>query len=347
MSDVITLDPIKIQELVDKAVEQNILDAIEHLGKDPAWLEKIERMINQAVVQRTVATIGSMDVNTVIQQRVDENMVRIKNDWITKFSSTGIDDQATACQLTVMDETVVIENRLTAAELDVVGSAIVKDLVVKGSINTDNQSWQSLANDIADKTLDRLNEQWKQDLVKQVSEQIQKNGIKFSEVVVGDQPLIKNDMLSNAIIHSSLQSVGTLQNLSVKGEARFNETAIVKRGRLGINTQEPEMALSVWDEEVSIVIGKHKSKQAYIGTNRDQGVAIGTNRVPCIEIDTDGLTTVKKIRVGLNKIAFDSMVPGYAGTRGDIVFNSNPGPTRVFAWICLGSHKWQTIKSAE
>jgi hypothetical protein len=347
MTDVITLDPIKIQELVDRAVEQNILDAIEHLGKDPVWLEKIERMINQAVVQRTVATIGSMDVNTVIQQRVDENMLRIKNEWITKFSSTGIDDQATACQLTVMDETTVIENRLTAAELDIVGSATIKDLVVKGSINTDNQSWQSLANDIANKTLEKLTDNWKQDLVQQVKEQIEKNGINFNEVNIGDQPLIKNNTLSNSVTHSNLQTVGTLQTLSVKGEVRLNETATVKRGRLGINTQEPEMALSVWDEEVSIVIGKHKSKQAYIGTNRDQGVVIGTNRVPSIEIDTEGLTTVKKLRLGLNKIAFDTIVPGYAGTRGDIVFNSNPGPTRVFAWVCLGSHKWQTLKSAE
>jgi hypothetical protein len=245
-----------------------------------------------------------------------------------------------------MDETTVVENQLTAANLDVVGSAIIKDLVVKGSINVDNQSWQSLSSDIASKTLEQLNTSWKETLVQQVSEQIQKNGINFTEINIDGQPLINNNTLSRAITGSNLQTVGTLQSLSVKGEVYLNETAIVKRGRVGINTQEPEMALSVWDEEVSIVAGKHKAKQAYIGTNRDQNMSIGVNRVPYIDIDIDGLTTIKKLRVGLHKISHDGMVPGYAGTRGDIVFNSNPGPNLVFAWVCLGGHKWQTLKSA-
>ena len=47
------------------------------------------------------------------------------------------------------------------------------------------------------------------------------------------------------------------------------------------------------------------------------------------------------------KISHDVQVPGWAGTRGDMVFNTNPGPDRVFAWVCLGAHKWQTLKSAE
>ena len=71
------------------------------------------------------------------------------------------------------------------------------------------------------------------------------------------------------------------------------------------------------------------------------------NRLPQIEIDPAGLTRIKKLQVGLHKISHDVQVPGWSGTRGDIVFNSNPGPDRVFAWVCLGAHKWQTLKSAE
>jgi hypothetical protein len=76
-------------------------------------------------------------------------------------------------------------------------------------------------------------------------------------------------------------------------------------------------------------------------------VAIGVNRKPQIELNINGLTTVKKLQVGLHKISHDVQVPGWAGTRGDIVFNANPGPDRVFAWVCLGAHKWQVLKSAE
>ena len=100
--------------------------------------------------------------------------------------------------------------------------------------------------------------------------------------------------LSSAITETNIQSVGHLRQLNVLGEAQINETFNVVNHRVGINTTEPEMALSVWDEEVSVVIGKNKAKQAYIGTNRDQGLAIGVNRVAQIEIDSDGLTRVKK-----------------------------------------------------
>jgi hypothetical protein len=133
----------------------------------------------------------------------------------------------------------------------------------------------------------------------------------------------------------------------VLGEASFNKNTLnVVNKRIGINTESPEMALSVWDEEISVVIGKNKAKQAYIGTNRDNGVAIGVNRVPQIELEVDGMTTIKKLRVGLHRISHDVQVPGYSGTRGDIVFNSNPGPSNVFAWVCLGGHRWQDLKSS-
>jgi hypothetical protein len=171
---------------------------------------------------------------------------------------------------------------------------------------------------------------------------------KFDQVKVNGQTIIDGARLTRVVTESSLQSVGTLKSLTVSGEAKFNnDTLSVLNKRLGVNTDSPEKALGVWDEEVSIVIGKHKLNQAYIGTNREQSVAIGVNREPQIEITTDGLTRIKKLQVGLHKISHSAQVPGWSGTRGDIVFNSNFGADRVFAWVCLGSYKWQTLKSAE
>jgi len=142
--------------------------------------------------------------------------------------------------------------------------------------------------------------------------------------------------------------VGVLKTLTVSGEAKFNnDTLNVLNKRLGVNTDTPEKALSVWDEEVSVVIGKHKLNQAYVGTNREQGIAIGVNREPQIEINIDGLTRIKQLQVGLHKISHSVQVPGWTGTRGDIVFNANPIADRVFAWVCLGGYNWQTLKSAE
>lgn len=341
------IDQDNIKQSVDLAVEQLIELSIGQLASDPLWLEKIERMINQTVIQRTVARIGSIDVPDIIRQQVDKNMEGLHKTLLKDFSSTGIKDTASQCQLTVMDENVVIENCLTTKDLEVIGSTVVKDLTVKGSINTDNPSWDTLADAVSEKTLVQLNNKWKTELVAQVTKQIQDNGIAFEQVTIDNEPLLSGGRLANKITDSNIQSLGRLRDLKVTGEAHIYNTVSVVNKRLGVNTEQPEMALSVWDEEVSVIIGKHKAKQAYIGTSRDSGIAIGVNRNPQIEIDVEGLTTVKKLRVGQHRISHNTIVPGWSGTRGDVVFNSNPGPDRVFAWQCLGGFQWQVLKSAE
>ena len=343
----ISIDTASISHLVDQAVENSITSAIATLGTDPAWLEKIETMINQAVVRRTVATIGSIDINTVIHQRVDENMAQLKIELLKNFSSTGIDDRATSCQLTILDETTVVENTLTARAAKFVDSVTVKDLAVTGSINTDNQSWNVLAADISAKTLKQLDQDWKDRLVEQVAEEIKKNGIKFDNVTVDNQLLVVGNQLARTITQSNLQKVGRLRDLTVEGETSLNETVTVVKKRLGINTEHPDSALNVWDEEISISAGKYKNQEAYIGTSRDQALNIGVNKLPQLTIGTDGITAVKKLRVAQYMIGHGTTVPNYSGTKGDIVFNADPTPNGAFAWVCLGNYKWKILKAVE
>lgn len=347
-NSVITLDSNTVKQMVDHAVEQNISTAIQSLSQDPAWLEKIERQINQTVVDRVLKQLAQTDINPIIQQCVKQNMAQFQQDILQNFSSTGIEDKATACQLTVMDEATVVENQLTARDLNVVNVATIKDLVVKGTVNIDNSSWTALAEGISQNTLNKLTEDWKAVLTTQVAEHIQANGIQFDSVKIGDTYLVEGNRLSNQVTETNIQTVGQLRELNVRGEAHINNNTVnVLNKRLGINTESPEKALSVWDEEVSVVIGKHKTNQAYVGTNRDQSLAIGVNREPQIEISADGLTTVKRLQIGLHKISHATMVPGWAGTKGDLVFNTNIGDDGVFAWVCIGAHRWRTLRSAE
>ena len=348
MADTIIVDPNLIKRLVEQAVEENINNLVDQLCTDPEWTRRVEYMINQAVVQETVTRLGSIDLGPTIKQRVDENMQRFTDSLLKTFSSTGITDQATKTVLTVMDDVVVVENCLTANNIEAVESMRVQNLVVTGSINTDNASWQALTSEISQRTLDQVSENWTENLVAQVAELIQQQGISFDTVKVGGVSLIEGSKLSATVTESNLQTVGRLRSLQVHGEAHINNNTVnVLNKRLGVNTDAPEKALSVWDEEVSVVIGKHKINQAYVGTNRDQGLVLGVNREPQLEIATDGLTTIKKLRVGLHRISHDTQVPGWSGTRGDLVFNTSPDADRVFAWVCLGAHRWQTLKSAE
>jgi len=347
MLDVAELEKIVGQQ-INNTLAERVSAMVDTLTKDPVWLAKIETLISQAVAYETMSRMSAIDIGPTIKQQVDENMQRFTDSILKNFTSTGIVDQATKCELIVMEDVVVIENGLTATTIEAVDSLRVQNLVVTGSINTDNQSWTALTADISQQTLAQLTTAWNKDLVDQVVTQIQDHGIDFDQILVKGQPIIDGNQLTRAVTESSLQSVGTLKSLSVSGEAKFNNnTLTVLNKRLGVNTDSPEKALGVWDEEVSIVIGKHKLNQAYIGTNREQSVAIGVNREPQIEINTDGLTTIKKLQVGLHKISHAAQVPGWSGNKGDIVFNANFGVDRVFAWVCLGAHRWQTLKSAE
>lgn len=340
------VNPAIIQASVDQAVDQLVQASVEQFGQDPAWQSRVEAQINQAITQNTLAVLGSIDLNPLIKQRVDENMLVFRQDILKQFSSTGISDQATACQLTVMDDTTVVENCLTASSINVIESATIQNLIVKGSINTDNFAWSQLSADISQKTLDRLSEEWQETLVNQVSDTIAKNGIDFKQVTVDGVRLVDGNRLAKSITETNIRTLGILNDLSVTGDAHIGAASILKT-RMGINTSTPDMALSVWDEEVSVGMGKFKAGQAYIGTSRSQSLVLGVNRQPQLEIDTEGLTKIKKLQLGLHKISFDTAVPGWSGTRGDIVFNSAPGSDHIFAWVCLGAYKWQPLKSVQ
>ena len=344
----ITVDPNLVRHLVEQAVEAHINHLVNQLCADPEWTQRVERLINQAVTQETLSRIGSVDLGPAIKQHVDANMQKFTDTILKNFASTGISDLASQCELTVMDGAVVAENSLTSKNLQVIDAAEIQHLVVTGSINTDNQSWSALSADISQRTLDALTDSWQATLVKQVATHIQAQGIEFEHVLLGGETLLHEGKLCRAITDSNIQSVGTLRTLKVQGEASFNKNTMhVLNKRVGVNTDTPEKALSVWDEEVSIVIGKHQSNQAYVGTNRDQGLVIGTNRLPQIEISADGLTAVRRLQVGAYKIGHDTRVPGWSGTRGDIIFNTDPGPDLVFAWQCLGGLRWQAIKGSQ
>jgi len=332
-----------IKQAVNDSSQQVIQTAIDELSLDTAWLEKIEQLISQQTTQRVLASLTSVDIRPIIKSSVDAAVKAAQ----TKLLA-GIENQTSSVELTVMDKNVVIENTLTARNISAVESATVKDLVITGSVNTDNNSWTSLIQKISDQTLASIDSTWQTQLVEQVRQTISQQGINFDRVTIDGQTLINGDTLSSTVTQSKLKSLGTLDRLTVEGNTKLNETVVVNRKRVGINTEEPDMALSLWDEEVAVSLGKFKSQTGYIGTTRKQGLTIGINRTPAIEIDDSGLTAVKKIQVGLHRISHATEVPNYAGTKGDIVFNASPSlEDSVFAWQCLGGFKWKVIRAVQ
>jgi hypothetical protein len=346
------VDDKKIAAAVDNSTQVMVQNTIDQLVVDSQWLTKIEQVINQAFVKKISSRLSEIDIDSLIRQQVDACVDRWYDRLRTKFETNGILDSATALQLTVKDGAVVAQNQLMSQDLlvhkdaEIKGTLVVDRLAVRGSVNIDNSSWNELAANIAETTMQHLNESWKQQLTQQVLDLAKTKGIEFKQVLIGGHPLVKDGELSSEITGSSLTRVGDLVNLTVKGETNVFDTLNVSNHRVGINTQHPDMALAVWDEEVAISLGKIAPKQAYIGTARDQSLVIGVNKSNNITIDNQGTTTITKLRVGQFRIGHATEVPGYAGNRGDLVFNSDPKPNQPFGWVCLGAYKWQPLKSA-
>jgi len=347
------VDPVSIHQTVDLAVEHFAQETIASLTMDQRWLDKIQTQIEQKMVERVSASVRDIDIPLTFKNIVIENRDVITDNLRYDFSTTGIQDLAKELQLSVMDGVVVIENEIAANDLTVERNTRLKgdvlingDLAVQGRINTDNKSWQDLAMHMGQVAYDRFKDDFADELIGTVLKEV-RQGIEITDVTIDGHRMIDGDRLGDGIKKSALTQVGVLDGLTVKGTASLTDTVSVTRNRVGINTQEPDSALSVWDEEIVVSVGKLSKNTAFVGTPRTQNLVLGTNRQNHVEIDSTGLTTIQKLRVGKNLIGHGKTVPNYSGNKGDIVFNIDMTPDAPFAWICLGAFRWQSLKAVK
>ena len=225
---------------------------------------------------------------------------KIDGGTITTFSSTGIKDEANSTKLLINDEKITVE----------------KDLYVKGQINCDTLYYQgAVATDI--------------DLTKSVR-------------IDGNEVLWK-DRLGNSVKFSKLVEVGVLKTLNV------SDTLTVEGGKVGVNTLEPGGTLGVAKDGLEVVIDVVGSTP-FVGTNTSDRFSIGTNREPTLFVSHDNKIgiKVKSPKQDLDvagPIRFQGQTHQYMSgepkngshERGDIVWNSEPGPAKALGWVCVKS----------
>lgn len=339
---------------IGKSIETHLKPMLETHVSDqitsPEWQTRIQNTVNQTVNRISARMVSALDSDKVISDAINESLNL--NDKQLKDMFPGIQDNSRdGVELVIMPEHVVVENKLASRQIKNVGnieteSLSVSDLSVTGSINVDNRSWQNLANVVSEKTFEKIGDQFVSDTTDKVLEIASKSGIEFDNVRLGNQLLVDGNQLSHKITDTQIEKTGTLKSLEVAGNADFYDTLHVLNGRIGVNTETPDMAINVWDEEVSVSIGKISADRAFIGSSRKHEIALGVNRQGDIVIDSNGVTTINRLRVGKNAIDHADQVPGWSGTRGDFVINTSPGKDEVFAWICLGDYRWKALKSA-
>jgi len=96
--------------------------------------------------------------------------------------------------------------------------------------------------------------------------------------------------LGAQITKSKLREVGALKSLSVIGDANVGEFAFFNSaaGRLGINTDQPNGAFSVVENNVEIVFGSPTANTGTFGTYTNHAVSIITDNTPRITVKNDG-----------------------------------------------------------
>lgn len=254
----------------------------------------------------------------------------VKGGIISNFASLGIDDKATQCQLTIMDNAVVVEQPIITTGIKVQGSIqvdevlSVNELKITGKVNEESSGYQQIINDAKNIILD----------------DIAQNGLAASKLIFNDRNSISETQLPNSLTTSNLRKVGTLEELQTRGDTLLDETLFVSKKRVGVNTLEPTYALSVWDEEIEVAINKTGKNRAFIGSHRPFNVTLGAAGKENISLDIDGSVTINDLRLGALPLSTASMEPNWEGRAGEIVFNDSPQIGKPIGWVCLQGTRW-------
>lgn len=282
-----------------------------------------------------------------IMQNLDERMETISGDIIsggsiTNFSSTGIEDRASNVQLTIMDEIIVFENKLIAKELEIKGNTIIDgNLLIKGDMPLDEATTGKLVDETTQKVYGKIAETLKEESTEELLKHFTKHGIEASNLTIKGRDIILNDdSLAPNIRNSKLITVGRLKELVVTGEAKLSGSLYTTHSRVGINTDAPSAALSIWDSEVEILAGKLRDHTSYIGSMRRQDVVLGAGKKENITLGADGHTTIKQLIAHKTPIASSATEPNVKGEKGAVVFNMDPSLGAPWGWMCLGGAVW-------
>ena len=329
-------------------------------------LKGMQARLEELIASRAAGMVSRVDVGTQISNKIErfvreamENAalpdgliplravnlsgLKISADDITQgiykdFSSTGIQDIAVDPQLTVMDGAVIVEFDLISNKLSVQDSAEIKgnlnvvgDLRLEGNLVMLNTSFSKQIQGMVRDTINADKANSKMDIG---GDALYANG----------KEILRDNALGAGIAYSNLRKVGNLQELNVIGPLTATDTLSVADGRVGINTDDPAGALTVWDEDAELTIRKHKAKTTYVGTTRDCDLVLGTNGNIGLALRRDGTTSINRMELGGLLISVSDSVPEHDGQPGELVIMRTAKEGQPWAYQCMEGKRWAALK---
>lgn len=345
--------------------DHNVVNGVvsEFQKQTTSFLTKLQNDVQSMVINDVVSQISSFNVHELIREQsynIISNIIRnsrfafpdrsiparsintidltITADNITQgiyknFESTGIQDRATECQLTIIDENIVVENKLIAKSL-----TVSQDLEIGGNVNV------AFVDRVASATLNKLHQQFDESMFDEYTKRVLVNlsttGIDPGHIRIAGEPLVDNVSINKNITHSNLKKLGLLQDLTVAGETLLFDTVYVGNKRLGLNTIDPENVFDFWDQEVQITGGKRSRDTSFIGTPRNQTLILSTNNRDQLRLNPDGSVTISDLTVGRIGQSSSQEQPTMTKPVGYIMWNEDPRIGSPIGWVSLGGARW-------
>lgn len=333
------------------------------------FLDKLVNYVQTSVINSVADKISVLDVDTLVKNEISREVAKYLGSiefpensipgrsvhpdnlrvyannllpgLITKFESTGIQDGATQCQVTILDSATVFENTLVAKEINIAGRSVFGGEVEFSGSLPDSSPF--LAKVVA-QTKQQIEQQFNGgsfDLyVDRVVVRLRDEGIPIEQVRINGENLVADGVLSNQVLSSNLQKIGALRELQVVGETLLDETVYVSNGRLGVNTMEPERTLDLWDQEIQLVAGKRSRDTAMIGTIRPQNLVISSNNRENLTVNLDGSVSISQLNIGRSRHSSAVVQPTDNRSLGEIVWNERPTIGSPIGWVSLGGARW-------
>jgi hypothetical protein len=326
-----------LQSRLDDLITSRAAGMVSRVDVGTQISEKIERFVVDAM-QNAALPDGLIPLRAVNLRGLELSADDIVGGVYKDFNSTGIQDTANEPQLTIMDGAVIVEQDLISNKLSVEDSAEIKgninvagDLRLQGNLVVLNPAFSkqiqgmvqdAIANDKASSKMD----------------------IGADALYANGKEILRDNALGSGIAFSNLRKVGNLTELTVTGSLTASGTLSVADGRVGINTDDPSGAFTIWDEDAELTIRKHKAKTTYLGTTRDCDLVLGTNGNIGLALRRDGTVSVNKMELGGLLITVSDAAPERDGQPGELVIMRTAKEDLPWAYQCMEGKRWAALK---
>lgn len=322
--------------------------AAEHIKKRLYNDIDINQVVRELVAEEVIRRIKRMDfpVHSIPANAINpENFTLTGNNIvggvIKQFSSVGIEDKSTSVQMTLIDEGVVIENKVVALGLDIHGTTILRgDVVIEGEVPERSKFYTSIIDNAVKGVKESMDSAFFGDYSSVIFEKIRQEGLDLNKITLNGTEVIVGNKLNYGITDSNLTRVGLVKDLQTQGETYLSEQLYVGKNKVGIGTIDPGNSLTVWDQEVELGFGKRLKDTGWMGTPRNQDLIISANNKDNIVLTADGQVKVNKITVNKVTITSYPSTPSDDQPKGTVAFNENPAIGQPIGWVSLGNGVW-------